>query len=323
MTNCVPHFADPTVAFLQTPQHYREWRDSPYLRGLFYAYRYFFDVTMVARARVNAIIFGGTMGLIRLRVLRDIGGWAEWCITEDAEASLRILAEGWKSVYLGESYGQGLMPLDFDGLRRQRFRWAFGGVQILRRHFGLLIGLKRSKLTMWQRYHYLVGGLGWFGDLVGVGLSAFLLLTAPLLVIGQPRLTLAPLLAVLAAGLLAPAIATSTADERTVESALGISPARPIPVLAAAPPSTPSPSPSSEALRGPSASQVSTSVPSAVPSRAPTSASTSAPTAPPTPASGATASPSSRPTAQPTSPPRPSSRPSISPTSPSQRPTPR
>ncbi len=490
LTNCVPHFADPTVAFLQTPQHYREWSDSPYLRGLFYAYRYFFDVTMVARARVNAIIFGGTMGLIRLRVLRDIGGWAEWCITEDAEASLRILAEGWKSVYLGESYGQGLMPLDFDGLRRQRFRWAFGGVQILRRHFGLLVGLKRSKLTMWQRYHYLVGGLGWFGDLVGVGLSAFLLLTAPLLVIGQPlflrqlvglvltlpimllvggllrlawalkvatgarwrdvlvallvmlalgwtvtqacvrglfaskgvflrtpkvrtpsrlaravratlpesvvaillmvlaaglvaravrplglvvavlaawqavawgsaptaallaqevrltplrlllrrspqktgerpwgrrvrRLTLAPLLAVLAVGLLAPAIATSTADERAVENALAISPARPIPVLAAAPPSTPSPSPSSEALRGPSGSPVITSVSSAVPSRAPIAAPTPTPTSAPTPASGATATPSSGPTAQPTSPATPSSRPSISPTYPSQRPTPR
>ena len=37
LTDCVPHFADPTVAFLQTPQHYREWSDSPYLRGLFYA----------------------------------------------------------------------------------------------------------------------------------------------------------------------------------------------------------------------------------------------------------------------------------------------
>lgn len=31
------------------------------------------------------------MGLIRKSALQEIGGWDEWCITEDAEASLRIL----------------------------------------------------------------------------------------------------------------------------------------------------------------------------------------------------------------------------------------
>ena len=185
LSACIPLMADPEVAFLQTPQHYREWRDSPYLRGLFHAYRYFFDVTMVSRARTNAIIFGGTMGLIRLSVLKEIGGWAEWCITEDAEASLRILAKGWKAVYLNRPFGEGLMPLDFDGLRRQRFRWAFGGIQILRRHFGLLVGRTPSRLSGAQRYHYLVGGLGWFGDLVGVGLGLFMLVAAPLIVFGH------------------------------------------------------------------------------------------------------------------------------------------
>ncbi|HEY8735948.1 MAG TPA: glycosyltransferase [Candidatus Dormibacteraeota bacterium] len=185
LSACIPFLADSNVAFVQTPQHYREWRDSPYLRGLFHAYRYFFDVTMVSRARSNAIIFGGTMGLIRLSALKEIGGWAEWCITEDAEASLLILARGWKAVYLNRPFGEGLMPMDFDGLRRQRYRWAFGGVQILRRHLGLLLGILPSRLTPAQRYYYLVGGLGWFGDLVGAGLGLFLLLASPLIVFGH------------------------------------------------------------------------------------------------------------------------------------------
>ena len=185
---CVPHLADPRVAFVQTPQHYRDWQDSAYLRGLFYAYRYFFDVTMVARARLDAIIFCGTMGLIRVSALKDIGGWAEWCITEDAEASLRLLARGWKSVYIHRAFGEGLMPLDFDGLRRQRFRWAFGGVHILRRHFGLLTGTRPSELTLGQRYHYLAGALSWFADPLGVALAFFLLLTSPFLILGHPLL---------------------------------------------------------------------------------------------------------------------------------------
>ena len=188
LNSCVPFFASPEVAFVQTPQHYRDWRDSAYLRGLFYAYRYFFDVTMVARARVNAIIFGGTMGLVRLAALQEIGGWAEWCITEDAEASLRLLARGWRAVYVNQVFGAGLMPLDFDGLRRQRFRWAFGGVQILRRHLSMLVGVRRSRLTAAQRYQYLVGGLGWFADPLGVGLAFFLLATSPFLALGHPLL---------------------------------------------------------------------------------------------------------------------------------------
>ena len=61
----VGHFDDPTVAFAQSSQNYRDWQDSSYLRGLFYSFRYFFDVTMPARAHRNAIIFCGTMGLIR------------------------------------------------------------------------------------------------------------------------------------------------------------------------------------------------------------------------------------------------------------------
>lgn len=188
LKSCVLYLADPDVAFVQTPQHYRDWQDSPYLRGLFYAYRYFFDVTMVARARVNAIIFGGTMGLIRVSALKEIGGWAEWCITEDAEASLRLLARGWRAVYVHRVFGEGLMPLDFDGLRRQRFRWAFGGVQIIRRHIRILLGLNKSRLTPAQRYHYLVGGLSWFADPLGVALALFLLGASPFLALGHPLL---------------------------------------------------------------------------------------------------------------------------------------
>ena len=186
LSACIPHFGDARVAFVQTPQHYRDWQDSAYLRGLFHAYRYFFDVNMVSRARVNAIIFGGTMGLIRRSALEEIGGWAEWCITEDAEASLRILARGWKSVYLNTPFGHGLMPLDFDGLRRQRFRWAFGGIQIIRRHLKLLLGLTPSRLTLAQRYHYLAGGISWFGDPLVATLTFFLLTTAALMAAGHP-----------------------------------------------------------------------------------------------------------------------------------------
>ena len=173
------HFADPNVAFAQTPQDYRDWRDDGYLRGLYYSYLYFFRITMPARANRNAIIFAGTMGLIRRQALEEIGGWNTECVTEDAEASLRMLGHGYEGVYDPHAYGRGLMPLSFDGLKKQRFRWALGGIQILRLHWRDLFGPGgKLRLTAAQRFHYLAGSLQWFGDLMMAVFTLLLLITA-------------------------------------------------------------------------------------------------------------------------------------------------
>ncbi|HUY10469.1 MAG TPA: glycosyltransferase [Candidatus Dormibacteraeota bacterium] len=176
----VPFFQDPSVGFVQTPQHYRDWEDNSYLRGLFHSYRYFFDITMPSRANRDAIIFCGTMGLIRRSVLDEIGGWNEECITEDAEASLRILGRGYRGVYHQVAWGEGLMPLTFDGLKKQRFRWALGGLQILRQHWRELLPFAphRLQLTVAQRWSYLVGAVQWFGDLLLLAFTLLLLATA-------------------------------------------------------------------------------------------------------------------------------------------------
>ena len=180
LTAMIGHFADDRVAFVQTPQNYRDWKDSGYLRGLYYSYRYFFDVTMPARANRNAIIFAGTMGLIRRTALVAIGGWDEQIITEDADASLRMLGQGTIGVYEPRPFGEGLMPLTFDGLKKQRFRWALGGIQILRRQWRELIPFARHRLRLtWaQRLHYLFGSVHWFGDVLTAGFTVLLLLTA-------------------------------------------------------------------------------------------------------------------------------------------------
>ena len=135
---------------------------------------------MPSRANRNAIIFAGTMGLIRRSALERIGGWDENIITEDAEASLRLLGLGSTGVYEPTVWGEGLMPLSFDGLKKQRFRWALGGIQILRRQWRELLPLAphRLRLTLGQRLAYLFGSVHWFSDLLTVGFTALLLLTA-------------------------------------------------------------------------------------------------------------------------------------------------
>jgi cellulose synthase/poly-beta-1,6-N-acetylglucosamine synthase-like glycosyltransferase len=181
LAHCAPLFNDPDVSFVQTPQDYRGWDISPYFERLYHSYGYFFDVSQRSRNERNGAIFGGTMGLIRRSALVEVGGWDEWCITEDAELSLRLLKIGTRGLHIDRAYGRGVMPLSFESLKGQRFRWCFGGIQILRMHWRSLLPGRptaANRLTLGQRWAYLVGGLQWFGDLAGLAFTMFLLIGA-------------------------------------------------------------------------------------------------------------------------------------------------
>ncbi len=125
LRRCAPLFADPWVGFTQAPQDYRGWSRSRYYRRLYYSYQYFFAVSQPSRNERDGAIFAGTMGLIRRVALEQLGGWDEWCITEDAELSLRLLRSGWSGLHVDESWGRGIMPLTFEALKGQRYRWCF------------------------------------------------------------------------------------------------------------------------------------------------------------------------------------------------------
>ena len=152
----MPLFADPRIGFVQAPQDYRDWQHARYYRRLHYSYKYFFSVSQPSRNERDGAIFAGTMGLIRRVALDELGGWDEWCITEDAEISLRLLRAGWSGMHVDESGGRGIMPLTFEALKGQRYRWCFGGIQLLRMHWtSLLPGqeTRQNHLSAGQRCH--------------------------------------------------------------------------------------------------------------------------------------------------------------------------
>jgi glycosyltransferase involved in cell wall biosynthesis len=175
----VPAFTDPDLAFIQAPQDYRDYVVGSWSEAIYNSYKYFFEIPMPVRNERNAIIFAGTMGLIRKAALQEVGGWSEWCITEDAEASLRVLKRGYRSVYYHRSMGKGLMPCNFMGLKRQRFRWCFGNIQILRKHWEALMPWagwvdSKNRLTPDQRYFFLAGCIQWFTDAFNAAFAVFL-----------------------------------------------------------------------------------------------------------------------------------------------------
>ncbi|HVV76512.1 MAG TPA: glycosyltransferase [Mycobacteriales bacterium] len=181
LRRCAPLFADPAVGFIQAPQDYRDWEQAPFYRRLYYSYKYFFAVSQPSRNERDGAIFAGTMGLIRRAAIEQVGGWDEWCITEDAELSLRLLADGWSGVHVDRSFGVGVMPLTFEALKGQRFRWCFGGIQMLRRHWKLMLPGARhrdNQMSLGQRWAYLSGAFQWYGDLLALLFFIFLLVGA-------------------------------------------------------------------------------------------------------------------------------------------------
>jgi exo-beta-1,3-glucanase (GH17 family)/cellulose synthase/poly-beta-1,6-N-acetylglucosamine synthase-like glycosyltransferase len=164
LSDLIGAFENPKMAIVQSPQDYRDHDDNAFKSMCFAEYRGFFEIGMVTRNERNAIIQHGTMTLVRRSALEQVGGWGEWCITEDAELGLRIFEAGYEAMYLSYSYGRGLMPDTFIDYKKQRFRWAYGAMQILRKHTRDLFRVRGSRLTNGQRYHFLAGWLPWVAD---------------------------------------------------------------------------------------------------------------------------------------------------------------
>jgi cellulose synthase/poly-beta-1,6-N-acetylglucosamine synthase-like glycosyltransferase len=180
-------FINPRVAIVQAPQDYRDEASSLFKRLCKAEYRGFFEIGMLTRNDRNAIIQHGTMTLIRARVLTEVGGWAEWTVTEDAELGLRILAAGHEAVYSRTSYGRGLTPDSFRDYRAQRHRWALGAVQILKRHRRLLLGRESSQLRFGQRMQFLTGWLPWLGDGLNLAFNGLALGWSALMIAAPDR----------------------------------------------------------------------------------------------------------------------------------------
>jgi exo-beta-1,3-glucanase (GH17 family)/cellulose synthase/poly-beta-1,6-N-acetylglucosamine synthase-like glycosyltransferase len=164
LLDLMPAFENPRIAIVQAPQDYRDENDNAFKAMCYAEFRGFFYIGMITRNERNAIIQHGTMTLVRRYVLWAVGGWAEWCITEDAELGLRVFEAGYEAVYIARSYGRGLMPDTFIDYKRQRFRWAYGAMQILRHHMAALLRPTHSALTAGQRYHFIAGWLPWIAD---------------------------------------------------------------------------------------------------------------------------------------------------------------
>ncbi|MGA7996178.1 MAG: glycosyltransferase [Bradyrhizobium sp.] len=180
LKDLVPVFADPRVGLVQAPQDHRDGNTSLMHYIMNGEYAGFFDIGMVQRNEENAIIVHGTMCLIRRAAMDMAGGWAGDTICEDTDLGLAIIEQGWVTHYTNHRYGYGLLPDTYEAFKKQRHRWAYGGFQIVKKHWRRFLP-GASRLSPQQRREFSLGWLNWLGaESIGVLVAILNLIWVPI-----------------------------------------------------------------------------------------------------------------------------------------------
>ena len=180
LKDLVPVFADPRVGLVQAPQDHRDGDRSLMHYIMNGEYAGFFDIGMIQRNEANAIIVHGTMCLIRRAAMEMAGGWAGDTICEDTDLGLAIIEHGWLTHYTNHRYGHGLLPDTYEAFKKQRHRWAYGGFQIVKKHWRRFLP-GASRLSPDQRREFALGWLNWLGaESIGVLVAILNLIWVPI-----------------------------------------------------------------------------------------------------------------------------------------------
>jgi cellulose synthase/poly-beta-1,6-N-acetylglucosamine synthase-like glycosyltransferase len=120
------------------------------------------------------------MCLMRRAAMDMAGGWAGDTICEDTDLGLSIIEHGWLTHYTNHRYGRGLLPDTYEAFKKQRHRWAYGGFQIVKKHWRRFLP-GASRLTRDQKREFSLGWLNWLGaESLGVLVAILNLIWVPI-----------------------------------------------------------------------------------------------------------------------------------------------
>jgi cellulose synthase (UDP-forming) len=145
------YFIDEKVAFVQSPQFYKNADVNQVAGGSWEQQALFFGPLLKGKDSINATFMCGTNMVLRRVALDEAGGMSEKSIAEDFLTSLLIHEKKWKSVYVDKVLAEGLAPEDFLSYYKQQFRWARGSLELLFSYNPFF----RRGLTWAQRIQYL------------------------------------------------------------------------------------------------------------------------------------------------------------------------
>lgn len=135
----VRHFSDPAIGavagnvkVLNRKKFFTDLQALEYIEGLNFA--------RAAQSFVKLVnIIPGPIGLFRRKAVEDAGYYSSDTFAEDADITLKILANGWKIYYEPNAISYTEAPEKLHQLLKQRYRWTRGIIQAIRKHKKLLV----------------------------------------------------------------------------------------------------------------------------------------------------------------------------------------
>jgi cellulose synthase/poly-beta-1,6-N-acetylglucosamine synthase-like glycosyltransferase len=110
-----------------------------------------------AQSFIRAVnIIPGPIGLFRRSAINQAGFYSSDTFAEDADLTLKILANGWKIYYEPQAISYTEAPEKFHQLLKQRYRWTRGIIQSIRKHKKLLINPTinfRNTAILWSMFY--------------------------------------------------------------------------------------------------------------------------------------------------------------------------
>ncbi len=101
-------------------------------------------------------IIPGPIGLFRKKAIEESGLYSSDTFAEDADLTLKILANGWKIYYEPNSISYTEAPAKLQQLMKQRYRWTRGIIQSIRKHKKLMINPTINfgdTLILWSMFY--------------------------------------------------------------------------------------------------------------------------------------------------------------------------
>lgn len=118
------------------------------------------NILAVINHKNGVSLLFGSAEAVRKNILVKLGGWQTGSLTEDVEFSVRLLKNGYKTVYMSDLKVLGEVPYTLNGYYKQQKRWAYGNVKTFLRHSKWLLFDK--SLSLFQRATLLLTLLGYF-----------------------------------------------------------------------------------------------------------------------------------------------------------------
>lgn len=171
----IPQFEDESVGFVQVVQTYKNEKESLIARGAAQQTYQFYGPMMMSMGRYGTAQAIGANCTFRRAALESIGGHAPG-LAEDMHTSMKLHAEGWRSVYVPQIVARGLVPSTLSAYYKQQLKWSRGVFDLLVHELPKIF----RQLTLPQKLHYAIlpgfylGGLAYLLNFLIPILAIFL-----------------------------------------------------------------------------------------------------------------------------------------------------